>query len=73
MSIWYPMEIPPPKDGRDVWLRVRHFNYEFAGAHDRERWEQEVVAHWIDHNGGGWTWNGMMGTPVAWQPVEVPA
>ena len=59
-----------PHDGSDLWLRVRHANWELAGAHDREKWEQDVHARWIDHNGGGWTWKGLYGSPVGWKPFE---
>jgi hypothetical protein len=58
-----------PKDGRDVCLLVRHPNYEYAGARDRERWEEQVTAHWIDHNGGGFTWSGLFGYAIGWKPV----
>jgi hypothetical protein len=30
-------------------------------------WEQACNARWIDFNGGGWTWNGIAGTPIAWR------
>ena len=67
---WQPMA-SAPKDGREVELLVRHVNWRWAVSKaDRERWEQTVSAHWIDHNGGGWTWHGMMGRPVYWRPKE---
>jgi hypothetical protein len=68
MTDWQSMATAP-KDGTRIWLRVRHFNWRYAGEHDREKWEQDVSAMWIEHNGGGWTWNGIMGEPIAWLPL----
>ena len=63
---WRDMAIAP-KDGTQVELLVRHLNWEYAGAHDRDKWEEIVRAHWIDFNGGGWTWTGLMGSPICWR------
>jgi 2',3'-cyclic-nucleotide 2'-phosphodiesterase (5'-nucleotidase family) len=64
---WQPMATAP-KDGRTIHLRILHANYHHARTdEDRARWEQHVEAHWIDHNGGGWTYHGMMGQPVGWR------
>ncbi len=59
-----------PKDGREIWLRVEHLNFRFAGKDKSERklWQQTVKAHWIDHNSGGFTWYGLCGSPTHWQP-----
>ena len=59
-----------PHDGSRVWLLIHHPNWEIAGAHDRERWEETVTGTWIDHNGGGFTWNGIYGHPQGWKPLN---
>ena len=67
---WRPM-VSAPKDGTSIRLRIRHANYYYAiRDEDKARWEDVVVAHWIDHNRGGWTWSGMLGVAVEWQPIE---
>lgn len=69
---WHCM-IDAPKDGTEVDLLVRHYCYGMAKT-DEERavWEQAAQAKWIDHNGGGWTWEGIAGRAVGWRPVKVP-
>ena len=67
---WLPIETAP-KDGTDVYLLIRHPNWELAGAHDRDKWEQAVTGHWID-NRCGWTWDGIYGVAVGWQPTPLP-
>lgn len=32
--------------------------------------EAECEGHWIDFNGGGWTWAGMAGTPIGWRALK---
>ncbi len=60
-----------PKDGTSIRIRIRHANYYYAMRdEDKARWEEVVIAQWIEHNRGGWTWMGMLGTPVEWQPIE---
>jgi hypothetical protein len=68
---WRPID-SAPHDGSEIWLRVEHMNFAFAGddAEERELWQQTVDAHWIDHNGGGFTWHGLAGTPTHWQPKD---
>jgi hypothetical protein len=61
-----------PRDGTEVLLLVYHSNYVYASDADKDQWRQEVRAHWIDHNGGGWTWHGLCGEPMGWRPVEEP-
>jgi hypothetical protein len=64
---WRAMD-SAPKDGTKIQLIIRHENYRYARTdEDRDRWEQEVEAHWIGHNGGGWTYHGMMGQPTQWR------
>lgn len=75
-NYWNPMETAP-KDGRRVLLLIHHVNRQYARTDDerryertyaeRERWTDEVEARWSEHNGGGWTWNGMMGKPMGWR------
>tara|TARA_R110000868_G_scaffold40260_4_gene139142 strand:+ start:284 stop:520 length:237 start_codon:yes stop_codon:yes gene_type:complete len=60
-----------PKDGTTVELLVRHDYYRFCKTEeDRARWEQACTAKWIDHNGGGWMWDGIMGAHVGWRPAR---
>ena len=58
-----------PRDGTEILLLVRHANYALASAQDREQWQAWETGKWIDHNGGGWTWHGIAGSPVAWIPL----
>lgn len=59
-----------PKDGTELALLIRHPNYGVAPQEERDQWEEWCAARWIEHNGGGWTWRGISGSPVAWKPVE---
>lgn len=56
-----------PRDGTRIVAWCRHQYWQYAKT-DEERapWEGPVIAHWIDHNGGGWTWYGHSGTFIAW-------
>lgn len=71
---WQPMETAP-HDGSPVILWMVHENAKYAKDPVAEGWEAEVAAHWIDHNGGGWTWYGLAGRPTRWRrpahPMEV--
>jgi hypothetical protein len=62
-----PMEAAP-RDGTTIILRVEHENYQYASAPERRRWIQFVEAKWIDHNGGGFTWEGLAGRETGWIP-----
>ena len=65
---WLPIE-SAPRDGTEIRLLIRHQNWVLAHAHDnQDDWQQEVIGKWIEHNGGGWTWNGMAGEPVYFKP-----
>lgn len=60
-----------PRDGTPIQLKIVHSNRHYArSAEEMARWEDEVTGHWIDHNGGGWTWYGMAGEVVAWRPLS---
>ncbi len=58
-----------PKDGTEIMLLIRHRNYELADEAQKPDWQEWCVGKWIDHNGGGWTWHGIAGSPVAWLPL----
>lgn len=61
-----------PRDGRSVLLWMVHPNAKFSADPIAEGWAAPVVASWIDHNGGGWTWHGLCGVAVAWHPLPAP-
>lgn len=63
LNDWAPMDTAP-RDGRKVLLRIRHYNWRYEHG---VCWQQDVVAEWIDRNGGGWTWHGIMGEPIGWK------
>lgn len=66
-----PMDIAP-RDGTPIFIRFEHMNFKYAVKDgDGERWEALQSAHWIDHNGGGWTWHGMAGYPTGWKPGQL--
>jgi len=64
---WKPMATAP-KDGTAIRLLLRHLNWRYAEGEAKAMWEEDVEANWLDFNGGGWTWSGMCGQPVAWRP-----
>lgn len=71
---WRPM-VSAPLDGTEIEILFRHFDYWTSLKLDGkekadEQWQAAQRAHWIDHNGGGWTWHGMAGTPVGWRPLD---
>lgn len=58
-----------PHDGTEVQIRVVHY---LAPSYDNPVEEGYIAtarAHWIDHNGGGFTWHGLAGTPAQWRPL----
>lgn len=59
-----------PRDGTPILALVRHANWKYAGIADKFDWQELVVARWIDHNGGGWTWYGLMGEFIGWLPLS---
>lgn len=62
-----------PLDGTVVVLLIRHptwwaahkLNPSHAG-----NWQAVCEGHWIDHNGGGWTWSGLAGVPIGWRRLR---
>lgn len=66
---WQPIE-SAPMDGTPIlaWCVHPHARW----ATDNKDWSAAVVTQWIDHNGGGWTWNGMAGTFTHWMPLPTP-
>ncbi len=59
-----------PKDGSHILLLIYHPSRKFAESYaERERWTDEVEAHWLIE-GNGWTWHGMMGEPIGWKPLN---
>jgi hypothetical protein len=62
-----------PKDGTEILAWCVHPNAEYAGTiAEKSEWQCPVVTRWIDHNGGGWTWHGMLGRFTHWQPLPTP-
>lgn len=60
-----------PRDGTEIILLLHHTYRRYARTSaEQKMWEQEVPAKWIDFNGGGWTWRGMAGTPIAWKEIS---
>ncbi len=65
---WRPIETAP-KDGSFVFLWMVHANAQFSSDPETDGWVAPVVAQWIEHNGGGWTWHGLCGCPTHWMPL----
>lgn len=62
-----------PLDGTKITMLIRHTTWWAAHKHDPAKaniWEAECEGHWIDFNGGGWTWAGMAGTPIGWRALK---
>lgn len=59
-----------PRDGTPILALVRHPNWKYAGIADKFNWQELVVARWMEHNGGGWTWYGVLGELIGWQPLQ---
>ncbi len=69
-SGWMPIE-QAPRDGTSILAWVVHPNAKYAEQGD-DQWQGPVIARWIDHNGGGWTWHGHMGTFTHFRPLPAP-
>jgi len=52
-----------PKD-REVELWIVHEHAKFCLDPVSQGYAASVRAHWIDFNGGGWTWDGLCGLPM---------
>lgn len=59
-----------PKDGTEVELRIVHINaaYDEPTQAESAGWIGHCFGKWIDHNGGGWTWDGLCGAVCQWRP-----
>lgn len=71
-SQWRAM-LYAPRDGSKVELLIEHRTWWTAHkcSPDESRiWRAVCEGQWIDHNGGGWTWAGMSGTPIGWRPLK---
>lgn len=68
---WHPIETAP-KDGTRIVAWCVHPTAEYAKDAVNEGWSAPVVARWIDHNGGGWTWHGHLGEFTHWMPLPPP-
>lgn len=70
-ALWLPIEECPDewKDGRSVLIEFVHANAQYCKGDDRKRWIAVHEAHWIDHNGGGWTWHGLCGVARRVRPL----
>lgn len=65
---WQPIETAP-RDGTRILIWFVHSNAKFSDDPVGHGWEAAHEAHWIDHNGGGWTWHGLAGSPTHWMPL----
>lgn len=54
-------------------IRVIHPAARYYKDPAAEGYDTWCKAKWIDHNGGGWTWMGVAGTPVQWRAIEAAA
>jgi hypothetical protein len=60
-----------PTDGTEIELLVRHRTWWSAkkNGDDLSLWEGPCRGQWLEFNGGGWSWQGHMGTPIGWRPL----
>lgn len=64
-----------PRDGTKVELLIEHRTWWTAhkcSPDEARMWRAICEGQWIDHNGGGWTWAGMSGTPIGWRTLKTP-
>lgn len=61
-----------PRDGTPILAWTVHQNAAFAKDAIGDGWACASVIRWIDHNGGGWTWNGLAGAHTHWRPLPDP-
>jgi len=62
-----------PKTGIEIEVLVYHMNRRYAKRSEKSQWESVETVRWIDHNAGGWTWNGMTGQFKGWRPTAKAA
>jgi len=67
---WQTMK-SAPRDGSPVWLWIVHPLARYERDPIEAGYEAAVEAHWIDHNGGGFTWYGLAGVETKWMPREL--
>lgn len=59
-----------PRDGSKIELLVEHREYWIALKAGRaDGYRQACEGHWVDFNGGGWSWMGTAGQPIGWRPL----
>lgn len=68
---WEPIDTAP-RDGTEIEMLIEGALYRYARPEERDDYRQAVRAHWIDHNGGGFTWHGLCGAPISWRPRRFP-
>jgi hypothetical protein len=66
---WRPIETAP-KDG--TWIVAWCVHPYASSMTQPDEYVGPVVASWIDHNGGGWTWHGHLGNFTHWMPLPPP-
>lgn len=60
-----------PRDGSKIELLVEHREYWIALKDGRaDGYRQACEGHWVDFNGGGWSWMGTAGQPIGWRPLR---
>ncbi len=65
-----PVDEWPTETDEEVEIFVVHQNAQYISRlDDLSDWCGWFRAKWIDHNGGGWTWNGMCGRVTHVRPV----
>lgn len=66
---WLPIETAP-KDGTPIVAWCVH-PYASSMTEPKD-YVGPVIAYWIEHNGGGWTWHGHLGNFTHWRPLPDP-
>ncbi len=60
----------PTEIDEHVLIFVVHPNAKYARTEEElSEWQHWTVGQWIDHNGGGWTYYGMIGTVTHVAPL----
>ena len=69
-----PVDEWPSEIDEEVEIFVVHPTAQFVSRlDDLHNWSAWFRAKWIDHNGGGWTWNGMCGRVTHVRPLREEA